>query len=127
MASIKERFERPIGSKNPFVGFFLIIKSHYLLALLGFILLLTSVSTFLYMEQARIISGMFESREARAAAFANIDFIVQLSSFLIQIFITSKIAEFFGVKWLLGVYLGKRYKKEDFKFKSEETILGVNL
>ncbi|QQF52512.1 MFS transporter [Campylobacter fetus subsp. venerealis] len=103
VASIKERFERPIGSKNPFVGFFLIIKSHYLLALLGFILLLTSVSTFLYMEQARIISGMFESREARAAAFANIDFIVQLSSFLIQIFITSKIAEFFGVKWLLGV------------------------
>lgn len=100
--SIKDRFDKPIGSKNPFVGFFLIIKSRYLLALLGFILLLTSVSTFLYMEQARIISGMFESREARAAAFANIDFIVQLSSFAIQIFITSKIVQFFGIKWLLG-------------------------
>lgn len=54
------------------------------------------------MEQARIISGMFENREARAAAFANIDFIVQLSSFAIQIFITSKIVQFFGIKWLLG-------------------------
>ena len=71
------RFDKTIGAKNPFVGFSLIIKSRYLLALCAFVLLLTSVSTFLYMEQGRIISGLFPTREAQIAAFANIDLIVQ--------------------------------------------------
>ncbi|TLD81168.1 MFS transporter [Helicobacter sp. MIT 11-5569] len=96
------RFDKVIGSKNPFVGFKLIIASKYLLALCGFILLLTSVSTFLYMEQARIVRELFPTREARIAAFANIDLIVQLSALFIQIFLTAKIARFFGITSLLS-------------------------
>lgn len=96
------RFNQTIGSKNPFVGFQLIIASKTLLALCAFILLLTSVSTFLYMEQARIIRELFPTREERIAAFANIDLIVQLSSLLIQIFLTAKIARFFGITALLS-------------------------
>lgn len=96
------RFDKVIGSKNPFVGFKLIIASKYLLALCGFILLLTSVSTFLYMEQARIVRELFPTREARIAAFANIDLIVQLSALFIQIFLTAKIARFFGIISLLS-------------------------
>ncbi|MCD8212478.1 MAG: MFS transporter [Campylobacter sp.] len=99
----KARFNEPIGSKNPFVGFELIVKSKFLTAFVGFILLLTSVSTFLYMEQARVVSELFPTRQARAAAFANIDLIVQTSSFIIQIFLTSKIAQILGVKWLLSL------------------------
>lgn len=106
-AQFTELFNRPIGSKNPLHGFWLIIRSKYLLALLGFILLLTSVSTFLYMEQARVILGVFPrgvegAREARLAAFASIDLIVQSASFFIQIFLTAKIAQYLGLKWLLG-------------------------
>lgn len=84
------------------MGFKLIIASKYLLALCAFILLLTSVSTFLYMEQARIVRELFTSREERIAAFANIDLIVQLSSLFIQIFLTAKIARFFGITSLLS-------------------------
>lgn len=97
------RFERTIGSSNPFVGFKLIIASKYLLLLCAFILLLTSVSTFLYMEQARIVREVFPTREARIAAFANIDLIVQVSALLIQIFLTAKIAKFFGITSLLSI------------------------
>lgn len=97
-----ERFDKAIGSKNPFAGFKLIIASKTLLALCAFILLLTSVSTFLYMEQARIVRELFPTREARIAAFANIDLIVQLSSLFIQIFLTAKIARFFGITALLS-------------------------
>lgn len=97
------RFERTIGSSNPFVGFKLIIASKYLLLLCAFILLLTSVSTFLYMEQARIVREVFPTREARIAAFANIDLIVQTSALLIQIFLTAKIAKFFGITSLLSI------------------------
>ncbi|RDU65964.1 MFS transporter [Helicobacter didelphidarum] len=103
-----ERFNKPVGSKNPFIGFRLIITSKYLLAFAGFIFLLTSVSTFLYMEQARIIGELFPKtmqgyKEARAGAFANIDLIVQSLSFFIQIFFTAKIAQYFGVKYLLSI------------------------
>lgn len=96
------RFDKTIGAKNPFVGFSLIIKSPYLLALCAFILLLTSVSTFLYMEQARIIREFFPTREARIAAFANIDLTVQISALIIQIFLTAQIAKFFKLTALLG-------------------------
>ena len=96
------RFDKTIGAKNPFVGFSLIIKSRYLLILCAFILLLTSVSTFLYMEQARIIKELFPTREARIAAFANIDLIVQSLALFIQIFLTAKIAQFFRLTTMLG-------------------------
>ena len=98
-----ERFEHTIGSKNPFAGFQLIIASKYLLLLCAFILLLTSVSTFLYMEQARIVREVFPTREARIAAFATIDLIMQTSALLIQIFLTAKIAKFFGITSLLSI------------------------
>ena len=96
------KFNQPIGAKNPFIGFKLIMQSKYLLMLCAFIILLTSVSTFLYMEQARIIKEVFPTREARTAAFAFIDLIVQSFSLIIQIFFTAKIAQFFGIKMLLS-------------------------
>ncbi len=99
----KARFSKSIGTKNPLSGFALIIRSRFLLAFLVFILLLTSVSTFLYMEQARIVKETFLSREARIAAFGYIDLVVQTASFLIQIFLTARIAKIFGLKWLLGM------------------------
>lgn len=100
--SLRETFEKPIGAKNPFVGFSIVFKSRYLLSVACFILLLTSVSTFLYIEQGRIIDILFHTREEKTAAFADIDFIVNTFSFIIQIFLTSKIAKYIGLKWLLS-------------------------
>lgn len=65
-------------------------------------MLLTTVNTFLYMEQARIVKTAFASKEERAAAFVMIDLIVQGSSFFIQIFLTGFIARRFGLEYLLG-------------------------
>lgn len=98
-----KKFNTSIGSKNPFEGFKLIINSKHLLTLLFFILLSTSASTFLYMEQLRIVEEFFKSREERIQVFANIDLAVQILSFLIQIFLTAKIAQFFGIKYLLSL------------------------
>ncbi|ARJ57452.1 NTP/NDP exchange transporter [Campylobacter cuniculorum] len=98
-----ERFEKPIGAQNPFAGFHSIVQSKFLLALCGFVLLLTSVSTFLYMEQARVIKEFFPTREMRVAAFANIDLIVQSASLLIQLFLTARITKIFGITSLLSL------------------------
>lgn len=97
------RFNQPIGSRNPFAGFYLIFRSPYLLAFMGFIFLLTSINTFLYMEQARITKEVFSTTESRAQAFAIIELLVQTSSFLIQIFLTGKIAKTLGVTKLLSL------------------------
>lgn len=97
------KFNTPLPAKNPFSGIKIILQSNYLLLLCLFIVLLTSVSTFLYMEQARIVKIAFESRETRTAFFAKIDFVVQTASFIVQIFLTAKIAKYFGSKSLLSL------------------------
>ena len=66
-------FESPLKASNPLAGAKLVFASKYLLGIAGSILLLTVVSTFLYMEQARIVKTAFASKEERAAAFAMCD------------------------------------------------------
>lgn len=102
------KFEVPLKSKDPFAGIKIVLQSNYLMLLAIFIILLTSVSTFLYMEQARIVKEYFpaemaNSRELRTKLFGQIEFIVQTASFIIQIFLTAKIAKFFGSKALLSI------------------------
>lgn len=95
-------FESPLKASNPLAGAKLVFASKYLLGIAGFILLLTAVSTFLYMEQARIVKTAFASKEERAAAFAMIDLVVQSSSFFMQLFLTGLIARKLGLEYLLG-------------------------
>ncbi|PAF50993.1 hypothetical protein BKH43_03230 [Helicobacter sp. 13S00401-1] len=92
-----------INPKNPFNGISLILKSKYLLLIAGFILLTTAANTFLYIEQARVVKLVFHSREERVSVFANIDFIVQTLSLLIQIFFTGKVAKRLGISFLLVI------------------------
>lgn len=95
-------FESALKATNPFAGAKLVFTSKYLLGIAGFILLLTAISTFLYMEQARIVKLAFASKEERSAAFAMIDLVVQSSSFFIQLFLTGLIARKLGLEYLLG-------------------------
>ena len=52
---------RPLGG-NPFAGATAVLRSPYLLGIALFVVLLASVSTFLYFEQARIVSETFTDR-----------------------------------------------------------------
>jgi ATP:ADP antiporter, AAA family len=82
-------------------GLTLIARSPYLLAIAAFVLLLTTASTFLYFEQARIVEAAFPDRTARTQVFASIDIVVQSLTILIQIFLTGRIAKRLGVTVLL--------------------------
>lgn len=97
-------FESPIKAKSLAIieGVSLIFKSKYLLLITLFILLITSVSTFLYMEQARIVNLYFTSTEDKTRVFAIIDLAVQISSLVIQVFFTGAILKRFGMKFLLS-------------------------
>ncbi len=92
--------ERPIGG-NPFAGLTQVIRSPYLLAFCGFVLLLASATTFLYFDQLRLVKESFPHENDRTQVFARIDFVVQALTLVTQLFFTSRIAMRLGVVVLL--------------------------
>ncbi|HEK1689265.1 TPA: MFS transporter [Pseudomonas putida] len=91
---------RPLGG-NPFAGATAVMRSPFLLGIALFVVLLASVSTFLYFEQARIVSETFTDRTRQTQVFGLIDTVVQALAILTQIFITGRLAKRMGVGVLL--------------------------
>jgi AAA family ATP:ADP antiporter len=65
-------------------------------------LLYTVTATFLYFEQAEIVSEVFVDRGARTAFFAKLDLAVNTLTILTQIFLTGRIVRWFGVAFSLA-------------------------
>jgi ATP:ADP antiporter, AAA family len=106
----RERHGRPEDAGNPpeariggsiWAGLGLILRSPYLLGISAFVLLLTSVSTFLYFEQARVVEATFPDSTAQTQVFSAIDFTVQSLTIFIQIFVTGRLTRRLGVTVLL--------------------------
>lgn len=94
--------ESPMGG-NPFGGFALALKSPYLLGICLFLFLHTWVATFVYFQQAELISGTFASTEKRSQVFAWIDFAVNFLAIFTQLFLTGRMAKRFGVPLTLAL------------------------
>ena len=93
---------KPLGG-NPFAGASAVLRSRYLLGIALFVVLLASVSTFLYFEQARIVSQTFTDPTRQTQVFGLIDTLVQALAILTQLFITGRLARRLGVGVLLVV------------------------
>lgn len=92
--------DRGLGG-NPFAGLMIVLRSPYLLGIALFVMLLSTVNTFLYFEQLRIVEETFTDRTRRTEVFANIDILVQTLTILSQVFLTGRIASKLGVRILL--------------------------
>lgn len=92
---------RPLGG-NPFAGAGEVLRSPYLLMLALFVVLLASISTFLYFEQARLVAQTFTDRTRQTQVFGLIDTVVQALAILTQLFFTGRIARRMGVGVLLA-------------------------
>ncbi|MCI0916640.1 MFS transporter [Pseudomonas stutzeri] len=101
-AALTESPRRPLPG-NPFSGLTAVLRSPYLLGISGFVVLLATVTTFLYFEQARLVAEHFPDHEAQVRVFGIIDFIVQAGALLSQLFITGRIGQWLGVRMLLAV------------------------
>lgn len=86
---------------NPFTGATAVLRSPYLLGIALFVVLLASVSTFLYFEQARIVSETFTDRTRQTQVFGLIDTVVQALAILTQVLLTGRLARRLGVGVLL--------------------------
>ena len=92
--------QRPLGG-NPFAGATAVFGSGYLVGISVFVLLLTSVTTFLYFEQAAMVAELFPDRTRQTQVFGAIDTVVQILAILTQLFVTGRVAQRLGVGVLL--------------------------
>jgi AAA family ATP:ADP antiporter len=82
---------------SAFDGFTLLFRSRYLLLLAAFLLLMTWISTIVYIQLGDLITHSFRDKEARTQAYATIDLIVNSLALGIQLFGTGRLIERFGV------------------------------
>jgi AAA family ATP:ADP antiporter len=97
-----EQSEAPIGG-SLMSGFRDALSSTYLLNVSLFLLLYAVTSTFLYFQQAAVVSHSFESRAAQTAFFASVDLGVNILTLAVQLFLTGRILKRFGVGTTLSL------------------------
>ena len=94
--------EAPIGG-SVFAGITRAFRSPYLVNVSLFVLLFAITSTFLYFQQAGIVSRSFSDRGAQTAFFATVDLTVNILTLAVQLFLTGRIVLLFGVALTLGL------------------------
>ncbi|OXC90713.1 MFS transporter, partial [Achromobacter sp. KAs 3-5] len=92
--------QRPIEG-GILAGLSRIFQSRYLLGISLLVVLLATLNTFLYMEQARLVADAFPDTAQRIRVFSALDFTVQTLALLSQIFITGRVAARLGLRFLL--------------------------
>ena len=98
---IMER-EQPLGG-GVLNGFFLVLRSPYLLGICVLIVLYASLSTFLYLQQAQIVRDAFDDSATRTAVFASMDFAVNVLTLVIQAFFTGRLVKWLGLAMTLAL------------------------
>ncbi len=88
---------------NPFAGFKMFATNPFLLAIGAFILLYTAVGSFVYFEQKNLLAFYADTREERAVILAQVDLVVNILTFLIGMFATSRIVARLGMPATLAL------------------------
>src|SRR5215467_14543380 len=79
-----------------------VARSPYLLGIGAFVLLMTWVNTFFYLEQQAFVAKVFTSANQRTHFFASIDLYVQIASLVMQFLLFSRLYRWFGMRALLA-------------------------
>ena len=95
-----EPAREPLGG-SPLEGATEVLRSPYLLGIALYVVLLATVSTFLYFDQARLVEAAYPLKTDQTRVFGMIDVAVQSLAILSQVFITGRLAQRLGVGVLL--------------------------
>jgi len=93
--------QRGIGG-GVLAAFSQVFRSPYLLGIAAFVLLMTWVNTFFYLEQQAFVAKVFTSADQRTRFFASIDLYVQMASLAMQFLLFSRLYRWFGMRALLA-------------------------
>lgn len=78
-------------------GFRLVYQSPYLLGICLLLVFYSTLTTFLYFQQAEIVRDAFPDSATRTSVFAAIDFGSNLLALVLQAFLTGRIVQRFGI------------------------------
>jgi len=96
----EQDFKQTLG-RNPFSGFMLVVRNPYLLGIAIFILLYTSISTFVYFELKNLMVPL--DANTRTQLWAGMDLAVNILSIATAMFGTGRLATRFGLTGTLGL------------------------
>jgi AAA family ATP:ADP antiporter len=85
---------------NPFAGFSALLSSRFLLGICVFILLYTSISSFVYFELKNLLAHY--TRNERSQIWSNMDLVVNSLTLLVALFATGRIARRWGLSITLA-------------------------
>ncbi len=94
--------EEPL-SGGIFSGMTLVFQSPYLFGISILMLLHTTLSTFLYFQQAEIIRDSYTNSETRTAVFASIDLAVNTLTILTQVILFHRFLKWLSLGWTLAL------------------------
>jgi AAA family ATP:ADP antiporter len=94
--------EQPIGG-SAWAGVTQLLRSPYLLGICAYMLLFTTLTTFLYFQQAFIVDAEIIDRTERTEFFAQLNLAVNIIALIVQTMLTGRIVRWFGVALTLTI------------------------
>jgi AAA family ATP:ADP antiporter len=80
-----------------------VVRSSYLLAICGYVLILAVMATFLYFTRLQMVAALGTDIDMRTAMFARIDMITQVATLLLQALVTGHLMKRLGVPVTLAL------------------------
>lgn len=92
----------PIGG-SAWAGMRAVFRSRYLTGIAAYILLMSVLATFIYFTRLQMVVAVSDSTDARSAILGNIDMWTQVAVLVLQLTLTGKIIERFGLGLALAI------------------------
>ncbi len=97
------RAEHAVIGGGAWEGLQSVVRSPYLLAICGYVLIVAVMATFLYFTRLQMVAALGTSVDMRTATFARIDFIAQVTTLVLQAVITGHLMKRLGVSVTLAL------------------------
>ncbi|MBT2336592.1 MFS transporter [Variovorax paradoxus] len=88
---------------SAWAGLRAVFRSHYLTGIACYILLMTVLATLIYFTRLQMVAAVSDKLDARAAILGNIDMWTQVAVLLLQLTLTGKIIQRFGLGVALAI------------------------
>lgn len=89
--------ERAVIGGSAWDGIAAVLRSPYLLGISGYVLLMTVSATFIYLTRLAMVDALGDTVDEQTRMFANIDLITQITTLVLQAFVTGHVMKRFGV------------------------------
>jgi len=99
--SLADEAERIGGSA--WAGLRAVFRSRYLTGIAGYILLMTVLATVIYFTRLQMVAAVADDTDARAALLGNIDMWTQVAVLALQLTLTGKLVQRFGLGVALAI------------------------